>query len=223
MPSTVTWFSAMASSSADWVFGEARLISSPSTMDAKTGPGRNSNTSAERFQTVTPTTSEGSRSGVNWIRPNSQSTEAARALARVVLPTPGHVLEQQVALGDQAEHRQLDHVGLALDGSSDGGGDGAVQLGEGGRPWLDLLGGHPVLLSTTLGRGWSTRPFRLRGPKRFGTVGTRDRCPRPRRRHRGHQARGGTRRPGRNGAASGPSGHPCPGGRRRRVRDPRAG
>ncbi len=89
MPSTVTWFSAMASSSADWVFGEARLSSSPSTIEANTGPGRNSNTSADRFQTVTPTTSEGSRSGVNWMRPNSHSTEAARAFARVVLPTPG--------------------------------------------------------------------------------------------------------------------------------------
>src|SRR5438552_12471344 len=33
--STVTWRSSMASSSADWVLGEARLISSPRTMLAK--------------------------------------------------------------------------------------------------------------------------------------------------------------------------------------------
>ena len=39
MPSTVTCTSCMHSSSADWVFGEARLISSTSTMFAKTGPG----------------------------------------------------------------------------------------------------------------------------------------------------------------------------------------
>ena len=42
-PSTVTWRSSMHSNSADWVFGEARLISSPTTMFAKTGPGLNSN------------------------------------------------------------------------------------------------------------------------------------------------------------------------------------
>ncbi len=42
MPSTVTWRSSMHSSSADCVFGEARLISSPTTTLAKTAPGLNS-------------------------------------------------------------------------------------------------------------------------------------------------------------------------------------
>ena len=42
-PSTVTFCSSMTSSSADCVFGEARLISSASTMDAKIGPSRYSN------------------------------------------------------------------------------------------------------------------------------------------------------------------------------------
>ncbi len=41
-PSTVTCRSAIASSSADCVFGIARLISSTSRTFAKTGPGRNS-------------------------------------------------------------------------------------------------------------------------------------------------------------------------------------
>ncbi len=41
--STVTRDSSMTSSSADWVFGEARLISSASTTEAKTGPGWKSN------------------------------------------------------------------------------------------------------------------------------------------------------------------------------------
>ena len=40
--STVTWRSSMHSRSADWVLGEARLISSPSTTLAKTAPGLNS-------------------------------------------------------------------------------------------------------------------------------------------------------------------------------------
>ena len=42
-PSTVTRPSSMTSSSADWVLGEARLISSARTMVAKIGPGWNSN------------------------------------------------------------------------------------------------------------------------------------------------------------------------------------
>ena len=42
VPSTVTCRSSMHSSRADWVFGEARLISSPTTRLAKTAPGLNS-------------------------------------------------------------------------------------------------------------------------------------------------------------------------------------
>ena len=38
---------------------------------------------------LTPTRSAGSRSGVNWTRFHEQSIEAASALARLVLPTPG--------------------------------------------------------------------------------------------------------------------------------------
>ena len=40
--STVTWRSSMLSSSADCVLGDARLISSPTTMFANTAPGLNS-------------------------------------------------------------------------------------------------------------------------------------------------------------------------------------
>ena len=103
MPSTVTWRSAIASSSADCVFGEARLISSPSTMLAKIGPGRNSNVAVARFQTVTPTTSDGSRSGVNCTRPNAQSIDAGQRLGQAGLADAGHVLDEQVALGQQAQ------------------------------------------------------------------------------------------------------------------------
>src|SRR5881227_2739718 len=88
-PSTVTWFSCMHSSSADWVFGEARLISSTSRRFAKTGPGRNSNSFVCWLNTFTPVTSEGSRSGVNWMRENDASRERASAFASIVFPTPG--------------------------------------------------------------------------------------------------------------------------------------
>ena len=88
-PSTVTWRSCMHSRSAACVFGEARLISSTRRTLANTGPGRNSNSFERWLKTLTPVTSDGSRSGVNWSRENEQSTERASAFARVVFPTPG--------------------------------------------------------------------------------------------------------------------------------------
>ncbi len=88
-PSTVTVRSSITSSSADWVFGEARLISSAMTMLAKTGPGWNSKARLAWLKMVTPATSEGSRSGVNWMRRHWPFTVAAIARASVVLPTPG--------------------------------------------------------------------------------------------------------------------------------------
>src|SRR2546423_9970631 len=88
-PSTVTWFSCMHSSSAACVFGEARFTSSTRTRFAKTGPGRNSNSLAFWLKTFTPVTSDGSKSGVNWMREKEQSTDRASAFASIVFPTPG--------------------------------------------------------------------------------------------------------------------------------------
>src|SRR5712691_1267510 len=88
-PSTLTWRSSMHSSSADWVRGVARLISSASTTWAKIGPGRNSNSCERWLKNDTPVTSLGSRSGVNWMRRNGQSSVRATDLASIVLPIPG--------------------------------------------------------------------------------------------------------------------------------------
>ena len=88
-PRPTTCRSSIASSSADCVFGEARLISSASTMLANSGPGWKTNVSVARWSTLTPTRSVGSRSGVNCTRFHEQSIEPASALARLVLPTPG--------------------------------------------------------------------------------------------------------------------------------------
>src|SRR5712691_157621 len=79
----------MHSSSAAWVFGEARLISSARSRFAKTGPGRNSNSFERWLKTLTPVTSDGRRSGVNWIREKDMSSERASAFASIVFPTPG--------------------------------------------------------------------------------------------------------------------------------------
>src|SRR5207302_3275818 len=88
-PSIVTWSSCMHSSSADCVFGDARLISSTRIRFANTGPGRNSNSFSRWLKTLTPVTSDGNRSGVNCSRENEQSSDRASALASIVFPTPG--------------------------------------------------------------------------------------------------------------------------------------
>ncbi len=88
-PSTVTWRSSIASSSADWVRGVARLSSSTSTTCANNGPGRNSHSLPARWKTETPVSSDGRRSGVHWTRWNTPPMLRASALASRVLPTPG--------------------------------------------------------------------------------------------------------------------------------------
>jgi hypothetical protein len=89
-PSIVTCCSAIASSSADWVFGIARLISSTSRTFAKTGPGRNSKSRSRWLKTERPVTSVGWRSGVHWIRENVEpSTLPAIARASTVFAVPG--------------------------------------------------------------------------------------------------------------------------------------
>ena len=59
-----------------------------------------------------PVTSEGIRSGVNWMRLKSQPTERASAFASIVLPMPGTSSMQHVAVAEQRDERQLDD-GLA--------------------------------------------------------------------------------------------------------------
>ena len=88
-PSTVTCRSSMGSRSADCVRGVVRLISSTSTTFAKIGPGWKRNSCRPWSYTLIPVTSEGSRSGVAWIRLKSPPIERASARASIVLPTPG--------------------------------------------------------------------------------------------------------------------------------------
>ncbi len=67
-PSIVTWASSMASSSAAWVFGGVRLISSASSIEVNTGPLRSSKRPSFCRNTMVPVRSAGIRSGVNWMR-----------------------------------------------------------------------------------------------------------------------------------------------------------
>ena len=89
VPSTETLRSAIASSSAAWVAGVARLISSASTICEKIGPGRNSNSVVFWLKIDVPVMSVGSKSGVHWMRLNVAPTLLASARASIVLATPG--------------------------------------------------------------------------------------------------------------------------------------
>ena len=88
-PSAVTWRSSITSSSADCVFGLARLISSPISTLVNTGPWRKENDDVRWSNTITPVTSLGRRSGVNCTRFHDPAIEPAIALAIDVLPVPG--------------------------------------------------------------------------------------------------------------------------------------
>ena len=87
---TVTLCSCIASSSADCVFGVARLISSTSTTFVKIGPGRNSKSRLRWSKIARPVTSVGCRSGVHWIRDVvAPSMLPAIARASIVFAVPG--------------------------------------------------------------------------------------------------------------------------------------
>ena len=88
-PSLVTRRSAIASSSAACVRGGARLISSARTMFAKSGPGRNSKLAVRWSKIEEPVTSEGIRSGMNWMRANPSEVTWANERAISVFARPG--------------------------------------------------------------------------------------------------------------------------------------
>ena len=59
--------------------------------------------------------SDGTRSGVNWMRAKSPPTTVAKRADGQRLGDAGHALEQEVTLGEQTHHQLLDHVLLADD------------------------------------------------------------------------------------------------------------
>ena len=88
-PSTVTLPSSITSRSAACVLLEVRLISSARRRLHITAPGRYMNWPVCFSYMVNPVTSDGTTSGVNWIRLNSIPIRRLRASAVVVFPTPG--------------------------------------------------------------------------------------------------------------------------------------
>ena len=85
---------------------------------------------------------------MNWMRRTVASMEAASALASVVLPDPGHVLDEQVPLGQQRHQGQPDDGVLALHHAAH-----VLRDPAGGRRDVDALAG-----------GSAGRPRRLGHP-----------------------------------------------------------
>ena len=122
-----------------------------------TGPGRNEICPLSRSKTMAPVTSAGRRSAVNCTRPKVRPSERASALASVVLPTPGVVLDQEMALGHETAQRQAHgavpaHVGAAHVGHH--GVEGPGQAGRrrrGGRDRRDRRDGRDAGMSGRVG------------------------------------------------------------------------
>jgi hypothetical protein len=93
LPPAETWRSTIDSSSAAWVLGGVRLISSASTTLAKIGPGAKrkvrSEVSGSIWSRSVPVMSEGIRSGVNWILAKPRCRVLARLEIISVLARPG--------------------------------------------------------------------------------------------------------------------------------------
>ena len=120
----------MHSSSADWVFGLARLISSPTTTLAKTAPGRNS----KSLPLLVVDAHAGDVAGQQVrgeLDPAHRAVDrAGQRLGQHRLADAGHVLDQQVALGEQHGDGEPDDVGLAVDHGLHRGPDGTGRRGS---------------------------------------------------------------------------------------------
>src|SRR5215470_5823274 len=79
----------IACSSAAWVLGGVRLISSASRSWVKIGPLVRTKPLVWKLNRLVPSTSPGIRSGVNWMRPNCRRRPAPNARVISVLAVPG--------------------------------------------------------------------------------------------------------------------------------------
>ena len=70
-------------------------------------------------KTFTPVMSDGSRSGVNWIREKRRVERAGERLDEHRLADPGKVLDDQVPLADEAEDDHPQGLLLRVDDARD--------------------------------------------------------------------------------------------------------
>ena len=96
------------------------------------GPGRNSNSAVFWLKIERPVTSDGSRSGVNWMRRNDAAEALAQRLGQHRLADAGNVLDQDVALAEERDEGDP-HLAVLPDDHALDAGDDAL------RGLLDVL------------------------------------------------------------------------------------
>ncbi len=114
----VTVRSCMASSSADWVLGVARLISSASTRFAKTGPGLETQhlmSAIVGFHDHAADDVGGHQIGGELDARIAQAERARESPQQGGLAKTGHALQQHVTAGEQADEHAVDDTLLPDD------------------------------------------------------------------------------------------------------------
>ena len=115
-PATVTWYSCMACSSADWVRGLARLISSAISSWAKIGPLMKRKAPAARRRLLQHLGAEDV--GGHQVRreldaADFEAQHRAQRVDELRLGEAGHADHEAVAAGQDGDQRVLDDLGLA--------------------------------------------------------------------------------------------------------------
>ena len=112
----------------------------------------------------TPVTSEGSRSGVNWMRCQVRSIEPASARASDVLPVPGTSSSSRCPSASRQMHGVANDLGLALDGDADVAAQPLDVVGDAADGLLRRGHGAPTVMAGS--RRWSQLHRALRRSRR---------------------------------------------------------
>jgi hypothetical protein len=121
----------MHSRSADCVLGEARLISSPTTMLAKTPPGSELELAGVLVEHRDAGDVGRQQVGRELDAAHRAVDAAGERLAEHGLADARDVLDEEVTLGQEDDEGGVDHVGLALDHLLDVAAHGADHAGQG--------------------------------------------------------------------------------------------
>ncbi len=160
-PSTETWPSLIASSRALWVRGVVRLISSARITLAKIGPGLKVNSPDGGVVDARAEDVRGEQVG-RELEPAERAVDAGgHGPGQQGLAHPGDVLDQDVPLGQQGDHGQLDDFGLAEDDRSDVVEEPVQERREVGRAEFGRLGDERRIHARSFEYG--------RGPRRIRT------------------------------------------------------
>ncbi len=140
LPSTLTWRSSIASSSAACVLGGVRLISSASSRLVNTGPEWNSNSAVRASYTKRAGDIAGHQVGGELHTLEFELQRRRQCPHQQRLRDAGNALEQHVASAQQRDHQAADDCVLPDDGLADLGTQGQQRIScgfsaGGAAPW----------------------------------------------------------------------------------------